>query len=148
MHNCFSLDLFKIRVHFSYIQLHWFQGFCHFLNLDFRRREDNNTFGNFIHKKVTYNSQLLILVANIGSLDNFIGRPWNCKFYFRWIIQDGICQLLDFGRHCRRKHDSLPFFRQVFHYLHNIIIKSHIEHTVRFVQYKIRNLGKIYISKT
>ena len=56
VHDHFTLCLFKIRMHFSYIQFHHFQSLCYFFNLDFGGSENNHTFGYFVSKKAAYDT--------------------------------------------------------------------------------------------
>ena len=76
-----------------------------------------------------------------------LGRFGNRQLYFSRIIQNIVCQLLDFGRHGGREHNCLALFRKVFHNLHDVVIKSHIQHTVCFVQNKIGDTRKVHITE-
>ena len=40
----------------------------------------------------------------------------------------------------------LKIAEQIFHYLHNVIRESHIQHTVRFIKNKERNFRQVYVT--
>ena len=137
VHYFLTLRLLKVGVHFPNVQLHLLQGFGHLFHLQLGRSEDNDTFGCLLGEKTANDTQFLVLIAYISGLHNLFGRFGNGKFHFCRIMQNVLRQLLYLGRHRSRKHNGLTLLRQEFHNLHNVIIKSHIEHTVCFIQNEI-----------
>lgn len=125
MHDKLSLGLFKVRVHLPTFNFIIFKSFCNLFHFDFRRCENDYTFWNFLRKKATNNTQFLIFITYICCLNNLF-LAWIQLISLHRIIQNRFRKLLDFGRHSRRKHNSLSLFRQILHNLHNIFIESHV----------------------
>ena len=147
IHHFFALCLLQVGVHFTNVQFHLLQSFGHFLHFQFGRSKDDNAFRRLLCKEATDDAQLLILVADVGCLHNLFCRFGNSQLHLGRIVQNVTSQLLYLSRHGGREHDCLPLFRKEFDNLHNIVIKSHIQHPVCFIQNKIRDTGKIYITK-
>ena len=145
-HNLVALRLFQIRVHFSYIELHSLESLGHFLNLQFGRGENDDSFRCLVFEQGLDNAHFLVLVANVSSLDNLFGRLGYSQLYLYRIGEDVMSQLLDFRRHGSREHDGLAFFRQILHNLHDVIVETHVEHAVGFVQNEERHFRQVYIS--
>jgi len=135
-------------VHFTNVQFHLLQGFGHFLHFQFGRSKDDDAFRRLLCKEATDDAQLLILVADIGCLHNLFRWFGNRQLHFGGIVQNVASQLLYLGRHGSREHNGLPLFREKLDNLHNVIIESHIQHPVCFIQNKIRDTRKVYIAKT
>ena len=55
-------------------------------------------------------------------------------------------KLFDPWRHGRTEHQGLPFLRQIRNNLHDVIIKSNVEHPVGLIQNKMLHRAKLNIS--
>ena len=73
--------------------------------------------------QAAYDAQLLVLIADVGGLYDFVSRFGYGQFYLCGVVQDVFCQLLYLGRHGSGEHDRLTFLGEVFHNLHDIVEK-------------------------
>ena len=83
------------------------------------------------------NAGLLAFMTHECRLVNLLGRTRDSDFHLCGIIQYSLGHLLDFRRHRSRKHQRLTLFRQLLDYLHYVVIKAHVKHTVGLVEYEI-----------
>ena len=87
--------------------------------------------------------QLLALVTDISALfDRFVGLR-NGDIDLGRIVQNLLGHLPDLGRQRRGEHQRLPRFGHIGDDLHNVVVKTHVEHTVRLVQNQIIHVREI-----
>ena len=60
-----------------------------------------------------------------------------------WIIKNGVCKTHDTRRHRCRKEQCLSTYRNMFQYFFDVIDKSHIQHTICFIENEYFNLTEI-----
>ena len=73
-------------------------------------------------------------MAEVGYLLDFLSRFAHSDANFHRVVQDGACQFADVLRHGGAEHDGLSVSTQIRSNLDDIIVESHVEHTVGFVQ--------------
>ena len=98
--------------------------------------EDDDTLELLFFKEVAQNAQLLIVVAHVGHLANLL-----CGFRYGYlhlnrIVEQLYGKLANLLRHGSREHYALTILGQLLYYLHDVVNKSHVEHTVCLVEYK------------
>ena len=84
-----------------------------------------------------HDPDLLSFVAQVCRLQDGLRWSRDGDRYFYRVALDGFSQLLYFRRHGRREHHGLSFFREQLLDFHDILVKTHIEHSVGFVEDKI-----------
>ena len=77
---------------------------------------------------------------------NLVSRFGDSQLNFDGILEDFIRHLLDFGGHSGGKHQDLRRLWDMRINLHNIVIETHIEHSVGLVEDKERDFGEIDIT--
>ena len=78
-------------------------------------------------------------------LMNSLRRTRHSYLYFHRIMHDSLRQLADLWWHGRGEHDGLAVRWQTLDDGHNVVVKTHVEHAVRFVQNEVFNPGEINV---
>ena len=63
------------------------------------------------------------------------------------IVGNLVGQLPYFRRHGSRKHDGLPFFRQVIDDGFDVVEKTHVQHAVGLIQNKMLQMFKVDVAR-
>ncbi len=104
-----------------------------------------DTFKVPVLQQVDHQRQFLGFINHVCYLKHIFGRFRYRYADFHRVVQNLFGKRPDLARHGGCKHEILPLPRYVLDDLHNIIIKSHIQHPVCFIQHEKFQAGKIYI---
>ena len=89
--------------------------------------------------------EFLCFIYRVGHLQYLFGRFGHGNIHFHGLVQYLSGQFPDLIRHGGGEHQVLPFLWQVLNDFHDVIIKTHVQHPVRFVQYQVFQAVKLHI---
>ena len=90
--------------------------------------------------------EFLGIVAYEGRLLDFLCRFADCNLYLHWFVEDIACQGLNLVWHGGREHDGLSVLGKSFYYGHDVVIESHVEHTVGLVEHEEADTTQIDVA--
>ena len=74
----------------------------------------------------------------------FCGRRNRSYLNLNWILKDAVRQSNNFRGHCCREKQTLALSWQFRNHLLHIVNKTHVEHSVGFIQNKKLDVTKVY----
>ena len=92
------------------------------------------------------NLEFLWLVAHVGHLANLLCGLRYGYLHLNRIVEQLYGKLANLLRHGSREHYALTILGQLLYYLHDVVNKSHVEHTVGLVEHKKAALREIKVA--
>ena len=121
-------------MHLVAVDVHLLQRTGNLFHLLLLAREDDDALQVALLEDVVDNLQFLRVVADIGTLADFLCRLGDGNLHLYRLVKHGDCQLSDLRRHRGREHDALARTGQLLDYLHDIVDEAHVEHAVGLVE--------------
>ena len=109
---------------------------------EYKRRYDGG-----ILQKINQQPALIRLIHKVKALFDRLDRRGNRRDSdLDRGCQDSVAQMHNCFRHCGGKKQRLALMRQIGNHPLHIMNKSHIKHTVSFIEHKGAHRGKVYDS--
>ena len=142
-HDFIALFLFQVRVHSLYVPMIALQGDGQVLYFYFRRGEYDDALWFFLFEEGLQDARLLGFVAQVDALFDFLGGFRDGQFHLYGVVQEVFGQFADFLWHSCREEDGLSLLGQFAGDFHDVVIESHIEHSVGLVEHKVGRTAQV-----
>ena len=146
VHHLVAARLLKVAVYLGHVVLVAAQGACQVFDVELRGGEDDDALFVEVVEEVLQHGQFLRLVADDGRLVDVLAGFRYRQLDLGGVGEDGLCQFLDFRWHGGREQQRLPLCGQVLDNLHDVVVKTHVEHTVGLVEDKEGDLAEVDIA--
>src|SRR5690554_6323273 len=144
-HHLFPLPLFQIGVNGLHRETGLFERTINLLYLYFGGRENHHAGQVLPLEQLLQQSHLLVVVHHISRLQYALGGFGHGNTYFFGLLQQFAREFADLGGHGGRKKEGLPILGQILHNLHNVVVKTHVEHAIGFIQNQVFQTGELKI---
>ena len=91
-------------------------------------------------------AQFLSIVTHVSRLPDFFSRLAHRNLYFYGIVENISCKSLYLVGHSGWEHYRLAISGQPLHYGHDIIVETHVEHTVSLIKNKEADSAQIHVA--
>ena len=144
-HHLVAFVLLQVAMHRPRVDLQGSQRPREVFDALFLAGEDDDFLEVLALQRQLDESGFLRLKDMRAHLVDSLWRTGHSYLYFYRVMHDGFRHLTDLRRHGSREHDGLTVGRQALDDGHDVIIETHVEHAVRFVQDEVFDTGKINV---